>query len=199
MDIDFSNILMQRGTTAFGIDSCSCSVIKAGPVPGFGCHVLGWCQIRCQSGHQAWSPSHSRREARASLWCIVGGFHRRETLDSWWIESHTRLWLYQCGSAQVRSVCTLWAVNPTLSPSYAILANLACRCSQMCHKIVPFSLVFSFSVAAATSFFLGECRHCCCDGGCFGLGPSAPGDLFSSPHRRRPSPNTPLPSSLFSS
>ena len=94
---------MQRGTTAFGIDSCSCSVIKAGPVLGFGCHVLGWCQIRCQSGHQAWGPSHSRREARASLWCIVDGFHRRETLDSWWIESHTRLWLlpmWICASAQ---------------------------------------------------------------------------------------------------
>ena len=70
------------------------------------------------------------------------------------------------------------------------------RCST---KLCLFLLVFSFSVAAATSFFLGECRHCCCDGGCFGLGPSAPGDLFSSPHRRRPSPNTPLPSSLFSS
>lgn len=141
MDIDFSNILMLRVTTAFGIDSCSCSVIKAGPVLGFGCHVLGWCQIRCQSGHQAWGPSHSRREARASLWCIVDGFHRRETLDSWWIESHTRLWLYQCGSAQC-AVC----VYPVGCQPYSI--------AFLCYPREPRMSMFP-DVSQNCAFFFG--------------------------------------------
>ena len=105
VDIDLSNVLVPRGTIIWGINSCSCSVMIADPWLGFGCHVLGWSQIRCPDRrHHHWGPSHNRRVARASLSGIVGGFHSRETWIPWWIEPHARLWLYQYGSAQC-AVC----------------------------------------------------------------------------------------------
>ena len=88
--------------------------------------VLGWSQIRCRVGNHHWCPSHNRREVRTSLSGTLGGFHRRETLDSLVDRAACATLAYQLDLRNAQCVCALW-VTPSFSPlliSY-LLANIA--------------------------------------------------------------------------
>ena len=126
MDILCLNILTPEGAITLGITSCDCCFVIAGPWPGFGCHVLGWSQIRCRVGNHHWCPSHNRREVCTSLSGTLDGFHRRETLDSLVDRAACATLAYQLGLRNAQCVCALW-VTPSFSPlliSY-LSANLA--------------------------------------------------------------------------
>ena len=127
MGINCLNALAPEGAIVVGITSCDCRFVIAGPWLGFGCHVVGWCQIGCQSGHLHWGPSHNRRKARAFLSGIVERLHRRETSESWVVRAAYATLVYRLDPRSARYVCvcgcTQWV------GSHPILA----LCTAICH------------------------------------------------------------------
>ena len=120
MDINCLNVLAPEGAIVVGITSCDCRFVIAGPWLGFGCHVVGWYQIGCQSGHLHWGPSHNRRKARAFLSGIVERLHRRETSESWVVRAAYATLVYRLDPRSARCVC-VWVYPVGWFVSYSSL------------------------------------------------------------------------------